>query len=149
MQFKVGDKVRLTRDCLWAKILAGAKIDKQEVFWFLIEKMNNSVITSPYPNYHESVIELVPEEPEFKYWEEIEVGDDDWRREKRIFLLRIPWNVIDPYVVVECWDNEKFQLGESHDVEVWRYARKAPPQLTRKEVAEKFWVSEDFELIEE
>jgi len=149
MQFKVRDKVRLTRDCLWAKILAGAKIDKQEVFWFPIEKMDNSVITSPYPNYHESVIELVPEEPEFKYWEEIEVGDDDWRREKRIFLLRIPWNVIDPYVVVECWDNEKFQLGESHDVEVWRYARKAPPQLTRKEVAEKFWVSEDFELIEE
>ena len=149
MQFKVGDKVRLTRYCLWAKILAGAKIDKQEVFWFPIEKMDNSVITSPYPNYHESVIELVPEEPEFKYWEEIEVGDDDWRREKRIFLLRIPINVIDPYVVVECWDNEKFQLGESHDVEVWRYARKAPPQLTRKEVAEKFWVSEDFELIEE
>jgi hypothetical protein len=32
MQFKVRDKVRLTRDCLWAKILAGAKIDKQEVF---------------------------------------------------------------------------------------------------------------------
>ena len=149
MQFKVGDKVRLTRDCLWAKILAGAKIDKQEVFWFSIEKMDNSVITSPYPNYHESVIELVPEEPEFKYWEEIEVGDDDWRREKRIFLLRIPWNVIDPYVVVECGDNEKFQLGESHDVEVWRYARKVPTQLTRKEVAEKFWVSEDFELIEE
>gem|GEM_PF-2614900 len=29
--------------------------------------MDNSVITSPYPNYHESVIELVPEEPEFKY----------------------------------------------------------------------------------
>ncbi len=29
--------------------------------------MDNSVITSPYPNYHESVIELVPEEPEFEY----------------------------------------------------------------------------------
>ena len=148
MKFKVGDKVRITRDCLWAKILAGAKIDKQEVFWFSIEKMDNSVITSPYPNYHESVIELVPEEPEFKYWEEIEVGDDDWRREKRIFLLRIPWNVIDPYVVVECGDNEKFQLGESHDVEVWRYARKVPTQLTRKEVAEKFWVSENFVLVD-
>ena len=89
MQFKIGDKVRLTRDCLWAKILAGAKIDKQEVFWFSIEKMDNSVITSPYPNYHESVIELVPEEPEFKYWEEIEVSHDKKERNKRIFLIKL------------------------------------------------------------
>lgn len=148
MKFKVGDRVRLTRDCLWAKILAGAKIDKQEVFWFSIEKMDNSVITSPYPNYHESVIELVPEEPEFKYWEEIEVGDEDWRRRKRIFLLKIPWNVIDPYVVVERGSNERFQFGESYDVEVWRYARKPRSSLTRKEIAEKFWVSENFVLVD-
>lgn len=148
MQFKIGDKVRLTRDCLWAKILAGAKIDKQEMFWFSIEKMDNSVITSPYPNYHESVIELVPEEPEFKYWEEIEVGDEDWRRRKRIFLLKIPWNVIDPYVVVERGSNERFQFGGSYDVEVWRYARKPRSSLTRKEIAEKFWVAEDFILVD-
>ena len=148
MQFKVGDKVRLTRDCLWAKILAGAKIDKQEVFWFLIEKMDNSVITSPYPNYHESVIELVPEEPEFEFGEEIEVRDQIGEKRKRvIFLCKTTANDTHQYITADI-SKKSFDNGALFCNTSWRFARKAPPQLTRKEVAEKFWVSEDFELIE-
>jgi len=148
MKFKVWDKVRITREGL-AKQVESSYVRGYEISWWVIRKIVWDNIYCPNNEYwyEEKYLELIPEEPEFEFGEEIEVGDDDWRREKRIFLLRIPWNVIDPYVVVECGDNERFQLGESHDVEVWRYARKVPTQLTRKEVAEKFWVSENFVLV--
>ena len=148
--------VRPTRDFLISWI---EEIDSWEIDWgrpeyvegFQVIKIENNFVyyeDSEIGFYLESNLELVPEEPEFKYWEEIEVGDDDWRREKRIFLLKIPWNVIDPYVVVERGSNERFQFGEYYDVEVWRYARKPRSSLTRKEIAEKFGVAEDFVLVD-
>lgn len=156
MKFKVGDMVRPTRDFLISWI---EEIDSWEIDWgrpeyvegFQVIKIENNFVyyeDSEIGFYLESNLELVPEEPEFKYWEEIEVGDEDWRRKKRIFLLKIPWNVIDPYVVVERGSNERFQFGESYDVEVWRFARKPRSSLTRKEIAEKFGVAEDFILEE-
>jgi len=148
MKFKVGDKVRVTRDGL-SKQAESSFVKSYEISWWVIKKIIGDNILCPNNEYwyEEKYLELVPEEPEFKYWEEIEVGDEDWRREKRIFLLKIPWNVIDPYVVVERGSNERFQFGESYDVEVWRFARKPRSSLTRKEIAEKFWVSEDFVLV--
>ena len=150
MKFKVGDKVRVTREGL-AKQAESSFVKSYEISWWTIEKIAGDAIYCPNKEYwyEEKHLELVPEEPEFEFGEEIEVGDEDWRRRKRIFLLKIPWNVIDPYVVVERGSDERFQFGESHDVEVWRYARKVPTQLTRKEVAEKFWVSENFVLVED
>ena len=156
MKFKVGDMVRPTRDFLISWI---EEIDSWEIDWgrpeyvegFQVIKIENNFVyyeDSEIGFYLESNLELVPEEPEFKYWEEIEVGDEDWRREKRIFLLKIPWNVIDPYVVVEWGSNERFQFGGSYDVEVWRFARKPRSSLTRKEIAEKFGVAEDFVLVD-
>jgi len=149
MKFKVGDKVRVTRDGL-SKQAESSFIKSYEISWWVIKKIVGDNILCPNNEYwyEEKYLELVPEEPEFEYWEEIEVGDEDWRRKKRIFLLKIPWNVIDPYVVVERGSNERFQFGESYDVEVWRFARKPRSSLTRKEIAEKFWVSEDFVLVD-
>ena len=149
MKFKVGDKVRVTRDGL-SKQAESSFIKSYEISWWVIKKIVGDNIICPNNEYwyEEKYLELVPEEPEFEYWEEIEVGDEDWRRKKRIFLLKIPWNVIDPYVVVERGSNERFQFGESYDVEVWRFARKPRSSLTRKEIAEKFWVSEDFVLVD-
>lgn len=149
MKFKVGDKVRVTRDGL-SKQAESSFIKSYEISWWVIKKIVGDNILCPNNEYwyEEKYLELVPEEPEFEYWEEIEVGDDDWRRKKRIFLLKIPWNVIDPYVVVERGSNERFQFGESYDVEVWRYARKPRSSLTRKEIAEKFGVAEDFVLVD-
>lgn len=37
--------------------------------------------------YKTEYLELVPEEPEFDYWEEIEVSHDKKERNKRIFLI--------------------------------------------------------------
>ena len=149
MKFKVGDKVRVTRDGL-SKQAESSFIKSYEISWWVIKKIVGDNILCPNNEYwyEEKYLELVPEEPEFESWEEIEVGDEDWRRKKRIFLLKIPWNVIDPYVVVERGSNERFQFGESYDVEVWRFARKPRSSLTRKEIAEKFWVSEDFVLVD-
>lgn len=149
MKFKVGDKVRVTRDGL-SKQAESSFIKSYEISWWVIKKIVGDNILCPNNEYwyEEKYLELVPEEPEFEYWEEIEVGDEDWRRKKRIFLLKIPWNVIDPYVVVERGSNERFQFGESYDVEVWRFARKPRSSLTRKEIAEKFGVAEDFVLVD-
>ena len=150
MKFKVGDKVRLTREAISYKLREQHTIKYSIILWEKITDISewDDMISVDYIWYKTEYLELVPEEPEFEYWEEIEVGDEDWRREKRIFLLKIPWNVIDPYVVVEWGNNERFQFGGSYDVEVWRYARKPRSSLTRKEIAEKFWVSEDFVLVD-
>ena len=152
MKFKVGDKVRLTRNAIEESVRKNWCVNYSAVIgWEVIRTDETQSFISTdergFPLLNQD-LELVPPKPEFEFGEEIEVGDDDWRREKRIFLLKIPWNVIDPYVVVEYGDNERFQFGESHDVEVWRFARKAPPKLSRKEIAEKFWVSEDFVLVD-
>ena len=149
MKFKVGDKVRATREGL-AKQAESSFVKSYEISWWTIKKIAGDAIYCPNNEYRyeEKYLELVPEEPEFEYWEEIEVGDEDWRRKKRIFLLKIPWNVIDPYVVVERGSNERFQFGGSYDVEVWRFARKPRSSLTRKEIAEKFGVAEDFVLVD-
>lgn len=150
MKFKVGDMVRLTRKGI--KEIYGIWTDHNPVLiqGWVIEKIEDNLLSIDWTKklIHKNHFEPIPEEIEFEYWEEIEVGDDDWRREKRIFLLKIPWNVIDPYVVVEWGSNERFQFGGSYDVEVWKFARKAPPNLSRKEIAEKFWVSENFVLVD-
>ena len=150
MKFKVGDMVRLTRKGI--KEIYGIWTDHNPVLiqGWVIEKIEDNLLSIDWTKklIHENHFEPVPEEPEFEYWEEIEVGDEDWRREQRIFLLKIPWNVIDPYVVVEWGNNERFQFGGSYDVEVWKFARKVPPKLSRKEIAEKFGVAEDFVLVD-
>ena len=150
MKFKVGDKVRLTRKGI--KEIYGIWTDHNPVLiqGWVIEKIEDNLLSIGWTTklIHKDHFEPIPEETEFEYWEEIEVGDEDWRRKKRIFLLKIPWNVIDPYVVVERGSNERFQFGESYDVEVWRFARKLRPSLTRKEIAEKFGVAEDFVLVD-
>ena len=157
MKFKVGDKVRLNIDGIFRHLSFPENEGKDwiervkklsEGFKIVCEGIELNYSDKNDYRVKEEHLELVPEEPEFKYWEEIEVGDEDWRRRKRIFLLKIPWNVIDPYVVVERGSNERFQFGESYDVEVWRFARKPRSSLTRKEIAEKFWVSEDFVLVD-
>ena len=150
MKFKVGDMVRLTRKGI--KEIYGIWTDHNPVLiqGWVIKKIEDNLLSIDWTKklIHKDHFEPIPEETGFEYWEEIEVGDEDWRREKRIFLLKIPWNVIDPHVVVEWGSNERFQFGESYDVEVWRFARKPCPSLSRKEIAEKFWVSEDFVLVD-
>lgn len=147
MKFKVGDKVRLTREALYNEV---AMPTFEEVFGGIIKSIDGGwyiTVNGFDDDYLSPSLELVPEEPEFEYGEEIEVSYDEIQREKRIFLTKINWNAILPYVCVADYSHDNFISWSVFSTKDRKYARKLKPQLTRKEIAEKFWVSEDFTLI--
>ena len=150
MKFKVGDKVRVTREGL-AKQAESSFVKSYEVSWWTIKKIAWDAIYCPNNEYRyeEEALELVPEEPEFKYWEEIEVRDEIGAERKRvIFLCKTTANDTHQYIIADI-SKKSFDNGARFHNNAWRFARKARPQLSRKEIADKFWVSEDFELIED
>ena len=150
MQFKIGDKVRLTRQGI--KEIYGIWTNHNPVLiqGWVIEKIDGNLISIDWTKklIHKDHFELVPEEPEFKYWEEIEVRDEIGGERKRvIFLCKTTANDTHQYITADI-SKKSFDNGASFHNNSWRFARKAPPRLSRKEIAEKFWVSEDFILID-
>ena len=154
MKFKVGDKVRLTREAIASKRNRNYRVFEFEVIWVEVRGIKDDLVAYKYKdrcywNEYEANLELVPEEPEFEEGEMIEVSDDWKEWERRIFLYCIP-NVPDKYLCVhKNYEGVYLQGWDRYDYQAWLYARKLRPQLTRKEIAEKFWVNEDFELIED
>lgn len=148
MKFKVGDKVRLTREAIAIENKRYRPPHREAVLWWVINKIKGGKCYYWVDSYLEEALELVPEEPEFEEGEMIEVSDDWKEWERRIFLYYIP-NVPDKYLCVhKNYEGVYLQGWDRYDYQAWLYARKLKPQLTRKEIAEKFWVSEDFTLID-
>lgn len=148
MKFKVWDKVRLTRELIYIKIKQGSPLDDLDINWFIITKIENGTIyREDNKRYGQWELELVPEEPEFEYGEEIEVSDDGEEWEKRIYLATVG---VDRklHICVSRALVERYKSWLTYNAYTWEYARKLRPQLTRKEIAEKFWVSGDFILID-
>lgn len=152
MKFKVGDKVRLTRNAIEESVRKNWCVNYSAVIGWEVIRTNEtqsfiSTDEQGYPLLNQD-LELVPEEPEFEFGEEIEVRDQIGEKRKRvIFLCKTIANDTHQYITADI-SKKSFNNGALFCNTSWRFARKAPPQLTRKEVAEKFWVSEDFELIE-
>ena len=149
MKFKVGDKVRVTREGL-AKQAESSFVKSYEVSWWEIKKIVGDDVYCPNNEYwyEEKYLELVPEE-EFERWEIVEVWSNaGTRRVKRIFLCEIAWAKY-PYICVDDNSQENFLNWKPFLWAEWSKIRKAKWKLTRKEIAEKFWVNEDFELIED
>lgn len=151
MKFKVWDKVRLTREilyeyaCMNRAVWASKELIIKRFEWDYVV-VNNTDWSEE--SRKEEALELVPEEPEFEYGEEIEVSDTGTERGRRIFLHKVLWNAYSPYICTD-WNNlDIFKNWDWFYTNSWKYARKLKPQLTRKEIAEKFWVSEDFTLID-
>lgn len=87
---------------------------------------------------YESCIELVPPKPEFEFGEEIEVRDEIGAERKRvIFLCKTTANDTHQYITADI-SKKSFDNGARFHNNAWRFARKAPPKLSRKEIAEKF-----------
>lgn len=76
MKFKVGDKVRLTREGLIKKVQNRQSIYDYEIEGFEISEMNGDRVLFPFTDYYESDLELVREEPEFEEGEMVEVSID-------------------------------------------------------------------------
>lgn len=96
----------------------------------------------------EEYLELVPEEPEFKEGEVVEVSNEEKYWFRRIFITELPKKVDYPYVCVHKNYEKSYKEGGSYDISTRAYARKLRPSLTRKEIAERFGVAEDFILKE-
>ena len=148
MKFNIGDKVRLTREAISYKLREQHTIKYSIILWEKITDISewDDMILIDYIWYKTEYLELVPEEPEFEYWEEIEVSHDKKERNKRIFLIKLV-DTFYPYTCVADGDECFYGTGEKYSTETYKYARKRRPSLTRKEIAEKFGVDEDFELI--
>ena len=150
MKFKVGDIVRIKREALnesnftnipRMELLIWTEIEDISGWWF-VRLLKNCYL-------YESCIELVPLKPEFKFGEEIEVRDEIGAERKRvIFLCKTTANDTHQYITADI-SKKSFDNGARFHNNSWRFARKARPKLIRKEVAEKFWVSEDFVLVED
>lgn len=140
MEVKVGDKFRLTREGIKKYLKSNWRINDKLLFWAVVDELDDIKKV-------EDCFELVPEEPEFEYGEEIEVSHEGGIRVKRIFICKSPCSKF-PYLCVYGDGSDKFKKWDRFSVWWWRHARKLRPQLTRKEIAEKFWVSEDFTLVD-
>lgn len=148
MKFNIGDKVRLTREAISYKLREQHTIKYSIILWEKITDISewDDMILVDYIWYKTEYLELVPEEPEFEEWEEIEVSHDKKERNKRIFLIKLA-DTFYPYTCVAEGDECFYGTGEKYRTQTYKYARKRRPSLTRKEIAEKFGVDEDFELI--
>jgi len=153
MKFKVGDKVRLTREAIASKEDRNYRAFELEVLWVEVIAIKNGMVVYKYRNRfywneYEANLELVPEEPEFEFGEEIEVRDEIGAERKRvIFLCKTTANDTHQYITADI-SKKSFDNGARFHNNSWRFARKARPKLIRKEIAEKFWVSEDFVLVD-
>lgn len=152
MQFKVGDMVRLTREAIEESVRKNWCVN----YWAVVggevirTSEDQSFVNTAWQGYPllNQDLELVPEEPEFEYGENIEVKIGEWFPwVERPFIYFAKWNAIHPYITANI-NKAQFDAWKKFDFQTFRYARKLKPQLTRREIAEKFWVSEDFTLID-
>lgn len=149
MKFKLGDKVRLTREA----IARNSRIDfeEYEISWWEISCITDYwhyVIWKSHSDWNEKELEFISAEPKFKRWEEVEVCDSKQRKwAKGIFICEIPWALY-PYICVNTSFEKAYLNWEPFCVVGREKIRKSKPKLTRKEIAEKFWVDEDFLFVE-
>ena len=152
MWFKIWDMVRPTRE-YFINLIEDSDVKHLEYpNWFQIIKIDGNKIyydNEGFSFHRASDLELVTEEPEFKRWEIVEVWSNaEGRRVKRIFVCEAIWAKY-PYICVSDGSQEEFMNWKPFLWAEWDKIRKPKWKLTRKEIAEKFWVAEDFELIEE
>lgn len=132
MKFKVGDKVRLTREALYNKFSTPTE---EEIFGEEISDIDKDwyhTVEWFEDDYLEQSLELVPEEPEFEYGEEIEVRDfTDRKWRKGIFVCKIPWPVSYKFLIVNPHQEKEFKEWLEFTTVNWKYARKRKNERKR------------------
>ena len=127
-------------------------IKSYEILGWKIDRIGKGEVYWPhtkYTWYQESCLEFVTEESEFKRWEIVEVYDIKQRkRVKGIFICEIPWALY-PYICVNTSFEKEYLDWKPFCFTSRVQIRKSKSKLTRQEIAEKFWVNEDFELVED
>lgn len=151
MKFKVGDMVRPTREHLIDSIENDESRYLEYLNGFEITKVDGDKIhydSGGSGFYLASDLELVPEESEFKEGDLVEIVDETGVCNKRIFVAKLPDMVKAPYVIVLKEDEDLYRNNKPYRISRYQYISKLKHKLTRKEIAEKFWVDKDFELVD-
>ena len=149
MKFKIWDKVRLTREA----IARNPRIDfeEYEISWWEISSITDYwhyVIWKSRSDWNENELEFVPAEPKFKRWEMVEVWSiTEGKRTKKIFVCEIIWALC-PYICVNTCSEKDYLNWKPFLFTNRDQIRKPRSKLTRKEIAQKFWINEDFELVD-
>lgn len=154
MKFNIGDKVRLTREWIIAHLRwintteeDWLELAKRLINWFEVCYRDINLIYGDENDYRikEEYLELMAEEG-FERWEMVEVWSyEEEKRVKRFFLCEAIWAKY-PYICVDIASEMKFKNWGKFQTGEWDKIRKIT-KLTRKEIAEKFGISESFELI--
>lgn len=153
MKFNIGDKVRLTRKWILSHLRNintkeedWLELAKRLINWFEICQRDVSLMYGDENGYYvkEEHLELV--EDEFSLGQQVEVSDDWEKWIKLIYVKTAIHNWSNKYITASpCrWSCTK---DDSVYFNIRKYIRKVKDKLTRKEIAEKFGVDEDFELI--
>lgn len=153
MKFNIGDKVRLTRKWIirhlsWTNTTVEDWMELMDklINWFEIKYRYENLTYWLDDNYNikEEHLELVEEE--FSLGQQVEVSDDWEKWIKLIYVKTAIHNWLNKYITASpCrWSCTK---DDSVYFNIRKYIRKVKDKLTRKEIAEKFGIDEDFELI--
>ena len=100
-----------------------------------------------YVNYKDVI--PVAQKQLFEYWELVE-GTRDWENWKEIiFLAEIPGAFNFKYLWIPIKSKDDFIEWENVLYYEYKNVRKLDPQaISKKDIMEKFWVREDFYLVE-
>lgn len=152
MEIKIWDTIRLKREAIKEYIENDRYLtDDLLIDWAVVTKVEKESVWAKNDSVYilnKEYVEVIPEESQFEYWEEVEVySNREEKRVKRFFLCEARW-AKNPYICVDSHTEDEFKNWEKFEIAEWDKIRKIP-KLTRKEIAEKFWVSLNFELIEE
>ena len=150
MKFNIGDKVRLTRKWIirhlsWTNTTVEDWMELMEklINWFEIKYRYENLTYWLDDNYNikEEHLELV--EDEFSLGQQVEVSDGWEKWIKLIYVKTVIHNWSNKYITASpCrWSCTK---NDSVYFNIRKYIRKIRDKLTRKEIAEKFGVNEDF-----
>lgn len=153
MKFNIGDKVRLTRKWIirhlsWTNTTVEDWMELMDklINWFEIKYRYENLTYWLNDNYNikEEHLELV--EDEFSLGQQVEVSDDWEKWIKLIYVKTEIHNWSNKYITASpcrwsCTKNDSIYFN------IRKYIRKIRDKFTRKEIAEKFGVDEDFELI--
>lgn len=152
MEIKIWDTIRLKREAIKEYIGNDRDLtDALLIDWAVVTKVEKETVWAKNDSIYildKEYVEVIPEEAQFEHWEEVEVySQREEKRLKRIFVCEAIWAKY-PYICVDIDSEMEFKNWEKFQTAEWSKIRKIP-KLTRKEVAEKFGVSLNFEIIED
>lgn len=149
-KFNVWDTVKLKLSDKYKQNAFYPRTDIPKIFT-IIKKDGSSIFHWNWKYDYIYEYDVVPAKKNelFEYWEVIEATKDWINREVIIYLSEVPGDFEYTYLGTPIKMKESFIKWESIYYSCYKDIRKLKPQaVSKKDIMEKFWVREDFYLVE-